>query len=96
MFFAAIGFLYGDAGLRQLLFDSDVFASGSARQILAGKDFDRAPRASTVLDEAQNNRFFVQLKTWCDINGKTIPGILLQDIVKVAEAVSSSAAVTAV
>ena len=53
--FAAIGFLYSDAGLRELLFDSDVsdvFALGKAQQILAGKDFDRTLRASNFVDEA--------------------------------------------
>ena len=68
--FAAIGFLYGDAGLRELLFESDVFALGNAQQILAEKDFDRALRANKFVDEAQNNRFLVQFKTWYDNNGK--------------------------
>ena len=39
--FTVIGFLYGDAGLRELLFESDVFALGSTQQFLTGKDFDR-------------------------------------------------------
>ena len=38
--FAGIGFLYGDAGLVRLLYESDVFAPGTARHILSGKDFD--------------------------------------------------------
>ena len=41
--FAAIRFFYCDGGFRELLFDFDVFALGSAQQILAGKDFDRHP-----------------------------------------------------
>ena len=31
--FAVIGHLYGDAGLRELMFDSDVFALGSVQQM---------------------------------------------------------------
>ena len=38
---AAIGHLYGSAGIHQLLHDSGVFAAGTAHQILAGKDFDQ-------------------------------------------------------
>lgn len=38
---SAIGYIYGDAGLKQLLHESGVFAAGSVQQILAGKDFDR-------------------------------------------------------
>lgn len=36
-----IGHLYDDAGLRHLLQDSDVFASGNVQPILSGKDFSR-------------------------------------------------------
>ena len=60
--FTAIGFLYGDAGLRELLFESDVFALGSTQQILTEKDFNRAHRAFKLVDEALNNRFLVQFK----------------------------------
>ena len=38
--FTSIGFLYGDAGLREVLYESDVFALGSSQQTLVGKDFD--------------------------------------------------------
>lgn len=33
--FAGIGFLYGDAGLKELLFESDVFAKGTTEHILS-------------------------------------------------------------
>ena len=71
--FATIGYLYGDAGLRELLFESDVFAQGSVQQILTGKDFERALRGFKLVDEALNNRFLVQFKRWCETNGKVIP-----------------------
>ena len=71
--FAGIGYLYGDAGLRELLFESDVFAVGSVQQILSGKDFDKAMRAFKLIDEALTTRFFIQFKRWCSTNNKTIP-----------------------
>ena len=48
--FAGIGYLYGDAGLRELLFECDVFAVGSVQQILSG--IDKAMRAFKLIDEA--------------------------------------------
>ena len=61
--FAAMGFLHVDASLRELLFGHDIFALGSAQQILAGKDFDRALLKSRYVDEAQNNKFLVRSKS---------------------------------
>ena len=40
--FSGIGFLYGDAGLKEQLQDSGVFAGGTTQQTLAGRDVDRA------------------------------------------------------
>ena len=37
--FAASVYLYGDAGLRELLFESDVFVKGGVQHIFTGKDF---------------------------------------------------------
>ena len=71
--FAGIGYLYGDAGLKELLFECDVFAVGSVQQILSGKDFDKAMRAFKLIDEALTTRFFIQFKRWCSSNNKTIP-----------------------
>ena len=50
--FAATVYLYGDAGLRKLLFESDVFIKGGVQQILTGKDFERALRGFKLADEA--------------------------------------------
>ena len=50
--FGGIGHIYGDAGLKQLMTDSDVFARLTADHILSGKDFDRAVRAVLIIDEA--------------------------------------------
>ena len=40
--FAGIGQWYGDVGLRQLPFESNVFVVRGVQQILSGKDFDKA------------------------------------------------------
>ena len=37
--FASVGHLHGEAGLRELLFESDVSAVGSVKQNLSGKSF---------------------------------------------------------
>ena len=50
--FAATVYLYGDAGLRELLFESDVFAKGGVQRILTGRDFERALRGFKLVDEA--------------------------------------------
>ena len=51
-FIAAIGKLWGDGGLRDLLVDSDVYAGSTADLMLAGKQFHRAVRGLTLLCEA--------------------------------------------
>ena len=50
--FAATVYLYGDAGLCELLFESDVFVKGGVQQILTGKDFERTLRRFKLVDEA--------------------------------------------
>ena len=68
--FAGIGHLYGDVGLRELLFESDVFAVGSVQQILSGKDFDKAMQAFKLVDEALSTRFLIQFRKWCSKNNR--------------------------
>ena len=48
-FIAAIGKLWGDGGLRDLLVDSNVYASSTTDLMLAGKQFHRAVRGLTLL-----------------------------------------------
>jgi len=68
--FAGIGYLYGDAGLRNLLTESGVYAPTTVNNILAGKDFDRAMTAFKMIDEALNTRFLINFETWCIENDK--------------------------
>ena len=69
---AAIGHLYGDAGLKLLLHESGMFATGSVQRILAGKDFDRALYALKLIDEALCARLIVNFKEWCKSTGTDI------------------------
>ena len=70
---AGIGYLFGDAGLRQLLHESGVFAAGTVQQMLCGKDFDRALYGLKIVDEALTGRFLLHFKKWCDTKSKTLP-----------------------
>ena len=50
--FAATVYLYGDAGLDELLFESDVFVKGGVQHIFTGKYFERALRGFKLVNEA--------------------------------------------
>ena len=69
--FAGIGCIYGDAGLRQLLHESGVFAMGTVQQMLTGKDFDRALRGLRLVDDALTTVFLKEFKSWCSTKNKT-------------------------
>ena len=49
---SGIGHLYGDAGLRNLLHETGVFAAGTVQQMLFGKYFDRDLCGLRLVDEA--------------------------------------------
>ena len=70
---AAIGHLYGSAGIHQLLHDSGVFAAGTAHQILAGKDFDRGLYAIKLVDEVLNSLFLQEFEVWCKLKHAILP-----------------------
>ena len=53
---SAIGYMYGYAGLKQLLHESGVFATGSVQKIMSGGDCDRASYAIKLVDEALTSR----------------------------------------
>ena len=48
-FIAAIGKLWGDGGLKDLVVDSDVYAGSTDDLMLAGKQFHHAVRGLTLL-----------------------------------------------
>jgi hypothetical protein len=65
-FFASIGYLYVDAGLKLLLIDSRTYAPATANNILLSKDFERALLAFKLVDEALYNRLLFTVETWCE------------------------------
>ncbi|VDI38276.1 Hypothetical predicted protein [Mytilus galloprovincialis] len=64
-FIAAIGKLWGDGGLKDLLVDSSVYASGTVDQMLNGKEFNRAVRALTLAFEALYVSLLSAFFKWC-------------------------------
>jgi len=55
--FSGIGCLYEDAGLKNILIDSNVFAAGTVQQIMKGKDFDRALESYKMLKNSCSSVF---------------------------------------
>ena len=70
---AAIGHLYGSTGLSNLLYDSDVFAAGTAQQILSGRDFDRGLYAMKLLNEVFNSLLLDEFGHWCRDRDIAVP-----------------------
>ena len=70
---AAIGHLYGDAGLFHLLHDSGSFGPGAAQEILSGRDFDRGLYAMKLVDEVLHSLFLQEFETWCNDKEITLP-----------------------
>ncbi len=64
-FISAIGKIWGSAGLRDMLVESDVYAGGTADRMLAGNDFSRAPRGLTLIYETLRSLWFEQFFLWC-------------------------------
>ena len=69
-FIAAIGKLFGDGGLRQLLTVSDVYAEGTARQMLEGKQLSRAVRGLKLVLEATLQLYLEAAEKWANENGQ--------------------------
>ena len=58
---------------KPILHESEVFAPGTARQILGGKDFDRGLHGLLLVDEPLSRCFLVQSKDCCTQNDKVLP-----------------------
>jgi hypothetical protein len=67
-FIAAIGKLWGDAGLKDLLVESSVYASGTVKLMLNGKEFNRAVRALILAYETLRVLWFAAFFSWCKEN----------------------------
>ena len=83
-FIAAVGKLWGDGGLRDLLVDSDVYAGSTADLMLAGKQFHRAIRGMTLLYEALSQLLLSAFFDWCEKkeNANGIPPKFWQSLAK--------------
>ena len=68
---SGIGYLYGDAGLKQLLYESDVYAAGTVDRMMSGKDFDRGLRGLKLVHEVLMDRFLMQFQAWNARNGRS-------------------------
>ena len=83
-FIAAIGKLWGDCGLRDLLVDSDVYASSTSDLMLAGKQFHPAVRGLILLYKALSQILLSAFFDWCKkkehVNG--IPPKFWKSLVK--------------
>jgi hypothetical protein len=92
--FSAIGYLYGDAGLKQLLHESGVYAAGTVECMFSGKDFDRALRGLRLVDEVLNRRFLLHFKQWCRMNNHDIPEQITEYLSNLAEVNSMADVIT--
>jgi hypothetical protein len=75
-FIAAIGQIWGDAGLRDILVDSNVFAANTADQMLLGKQFHRAVRGLTLTYEALMTLLISRFQQWTDEHKHQVPSIV--------------------
>lgn len=67
-FIACIGKLWGDAGLRDMLVDSTVYAGNTADHMLKGKQFHRAVRGLTICFEALFSLLLENFQAWLFLN----------------------------
>lgn len=75
-FIAAVGKIWGDGGLRDMLVDSGLYAANSADQMLLGKQFHRSVRGLTLTYEALMCMLLAQFQHWCQENGNFFPQIV--------------------
>ncbi|CAG2211852.1 unnamed protein product [Mytilus edulis] len=69
-FIAAVGKLWSEAGLKDLLVDSGVYAGTTAEQMLSGKQFNRAVRGLTLVYEALMHVLLSQFFQYCDLEDR--------------------------
>ena len=65
-YLASIGKLYGDGGLFDILTESDVYAEGTARQLLQGKQLARGIRSIKLASEALFRLFWKAMQSWLE------------------------------
>ncbi len=68
-YLASIGKLYGDGGLFNILTESDVYAEGTARQLLQEKQLARGVRSIKLASEALFRLFWQSMQSWLEKQG---------------------------
>lgn len=68
-FISAIGKLWSDGGLHDMLVDSGAYAGCTVDQMLTGKQFNRAVRGLTIVYEALMSLGLCFFFRWCQSNG---------------------------
>lgn len=67
-FLASIGKIFGDGGLHNILVSSDVYASGTATQMLQGKQYARGIRGIRLAHEALTHLFLTEAEEFATRN----------------------------
>lgn len=88
-FIAGVGHLYGDTGLKNMLFESGVYAAGTTEHMLTGKDYDRAVRGLLLIEETLSNQFLMNFKKWCNRSEISLPTRLATLLEKLESAYGS-------
>ena len=85
---SAVGFLYGDAGLKCLLHELGFFAAGTVKMRHVGKDFDMAMYGLKLVDEALHTRFYRHFLIWCERSENKISEELMALVERLANSLS--------
>ena len=93
-YIAAIGKLWADGGLRDLLVESEVYAGNTVDQMLSGKQFNRSVRGLTLAYEALSEVWLKSFFSWCELERKLqqIPASVWCKITNAQEAVKDHSA----
>ena len=74
-FLAVLGKRFADAGLRDILVEADIIASGSVDAALDGKHYNRAVRAHKVVTEALQRLRWQEFETWLKATKHGLPDL---------------------
>ena len=72
-YLSSVGKVWGSAGLKDMLANSDVYAEGTVDMILQGKEFNRGIRAFILAYEAMSQLRFECFLLWLRDHKKVIP-----------------------
>ena len=75
-----MGNIWGDAGLRDLLVDSGVYAAGTVELFLQGKEYNRAVTAFIYAYEALSQVGFSEFLKWLRQNKRRLPDELWEQL----------------